>query len=139
MGEIFLSYDAKLIRSEFSSTEATSALTNIRAELEEEPSEPSNDLAEERRQRLRLGRNLGSAALPKNESRHSTPVPQQKAKSRVRFLPLQNATSRRKSVCPLEALSKQRDPPWEAGAQLEISALSGLLNTLGEGPLNALG
>lgn len=42
--KFFLSYEAKLIRSGHSPTEAMSALTSMRAELEKEPSEPSDDL-----------------------------------------------------------------------------------------------
>ncbi len=42
--KFFLAYEAMLIRNGFSSTEATSALINMRAELEEEPSEPLGDL-----------------------------------------------------------------------------------------------
>jgi Putative transposase of IS4/5 family (DUF4096) len=47
----FLAYEAKLIRSGYSPTEATSALTSMRAELEEGPSEPSDFLAEDQLQR----------------------------------------------------------------------------------------
>lgn len=43
----FLAYEAKLIRSGFSSTEVTSGLINMRAELSEAPSEQSEDLAGE--------------------------------------------------------------------------------------------
>ena len=42
----FLLYEAKLTRSGYSSTELTSALTSMRAELAEEPSEPSDFLVE---------------------------------------------------------------------------------------------
>ena len=45
--KFFLSCEAKLIRNGFSSTEVTSALTSMRAELEEDPSELSDDLEEE--------------------------------------------------------------------------------------------
>jgi transposase len=45
----FLTYEEKLIRSGYSSTEATSALISMRAELEEEPSEPLDFLAEDLR------------------------------------------------------------------------------------------
>jgi len=43
----FSAYEAKLIRSGYSQTEVTSALTNMRAELEKEPSEQSDDLVED--------------------------------------------------------------------------------------------
>jgi hypothetical protein len=49
--KFFLSYEAKLIRSGYSSMEVTSGLTKMRAELEEEPSEPSDDLVEDLLQR----------------------------------------------------------------------------------------
>jgi hypothetical protein len=42
----FSAYEAKLTRSGYSPTELTSALTSMRAELEEELQEPSDDLAE---------------------------------------------------------------------------------------------
>lgn len=42
--KFFLAYEAMLIRNGFSSTEVMSALTSMRAELEKEPSEPSDDL-----------------------------------------------------------------------------------------------
>lgn len=46
MGQIFLAYEAKLMRSGYSSTDVTSALTSMRAELEEEPNEPLESLEE---------------------------------------------------------------------------------------------
>ena len=49
--KFFLAYEAKLIRSGYSRTEAMSALTSMRAELEEEPSELSGDLEEDLLQR----------------------------------------------------------------------------------------
>jgi hypothetical protein len=45
--KFFLLYEEKLTRSGYSPMEVTSALTSMRVELSEEPSEPSDDLAED--------------------------------------------------------------------------------------------
>lgn len=52
--KIFLSYEAKLIRSGYSPMEVTSALISMRAELEKGSSEPLDDRAEEIQQRFIL-------------------------------------------------------------------------------------
>jgi hypothetical protein len=49
--KFFLTYEAKLIRNGYSPTEATSALISMRAELEEEPNEPLDDLVGDLRPR----------------------------------------------------------------------------------------